>query len=94
MPTVKNAFERHKILDRCFRNRKRRYFIDDLLKIVNKETLYYHGTAISERTLRSDISYMMDSKGYSAPIVKKMKGHRAYYFYEDNDFSILNLPMS
>ena len=94
MPTVKNAFERHKILDRCFRNRKRIYFIDDLLRIVNKETLYYHGTEISERTLRSDISYMMDSKGYSAPIVKKMKGHRAYYFYEDNDFSILNLPMS
>ena len=23
MPTIKNAFERHKILDRCFRDRRR-----------------------------------------------------------------------
>ena len=39
MPTIKNAFERHKILDRCFRDRRRKYYIDDLLDIVNKFNL-------------------------------------------------------
>lgn len=71
MPTIKNAFERHKILDRCFRDRRRKYYIDDLLDIVNKDIFYNYGTKISERTLRNDIRYMMDSNGYSAPIVKK-----------------------
>ncbi len=94
MPTVKNAFERHKVLDRCFRDRRRRYYIEDLLEIVNKDTYYYYGTKISERTLRNDIHYMMDSEGYSAPIVKGMNGHRAYYYYSETDFSILKLPMS
>lgn len=94
MPIVKNVFARHKILDRCFRDRRRKYYIDDLLEIVNRDISYYYGTEISERTLRSDIQYMMDSKGYSAPIVKRMDGHRAYYYYGDTDFSILKLPMS
>lgn len=94
MPTIKNAFERHKILDRCFRDRRRKYYIDDLLDIVNKDIFYHYGTEISERTLRNDIRYMMDSNGYSAPIVKKMNGHRAYYYYSEADFSILKLPMS
>mgnify|MGYP002527150827 CR=1 FL=1 len=94
MPTVKNAFERHKTLDKCFRDRRRKYYINDLLEIVNRHISYYYGTEISERTLRNDIQYMMDSKGYSAPIVKGMNGHRAYYYYSKKDFSILKLPMS
>lgn len=94
MPTIKNAFERHKILDRCFRDRRRKYYIDDLLDIVNRDIFNHYGTEISERTLRNDIRYMMDSNGYSAPIVKKMNGHRAYYYYSEADFSILKLPMN
>jgi predicted DNA-binding transcriptional regulator YafY len=94
MPTVKNAFERHKVLDRCFRDRTRKYYIEDLVWIVNKDTLYYYGTSVSERTIRKDIAYMMDSEGYSAPITKGMDGHRAYYYYNKRDYSIMNLPMS
>lgn len=94
MPTVKNSFERHKVLDRCFRDRSKKYFIDDLVQIVNKDTFYYYGTSVSERTIRKDIAYMMDSEGYSAPIAKGMEGHRAYYYYNVRDYSIMNLPMS
>lgn len=94
MPTIKNSFERHKVLDRCFRDRTKKYFMDDLVRIVNEDTFYYYGTSVSERTIRKDISYMMDSEGYSAPITKGMDGHRAYYYYNDRDYSIMNLPMS
>ena len=94
MPTIKNSFERHKVLDRCFRDRTKKYFMDDLVRIVNEDTFYYYGTSVSERTIRKDIAYMMDSEGYSAPITKSMDGHRAYYYYNDRDYSIMNLPMS
>lgn len=94
MPTIKNSFERHKVLDRCFRDRTKKYFMDDLVRIVNEDTFYYYGTSVSGRTIRKDISYMMDSEGYSAPITKGMDGHRAYYYYNDRDYSIMNLPMS
>lgn len=94
MPTTKNSFERHKVLDRCFRDRTKKYFMDDLVRIVNKDTFYYYGTSVSERTIRKDIAYMMDSEGYSAPIAKGMDGHRAYYYYNVRDYSIMNLPMS
>ena len=94
MPATKNAFERHKVLDRCFRDRSKRYFMDDLIDIVNKDTYYYYGTEVSDRTIRKDISYMMDSKGYSAPIKKGMVGHKAYYYYSDPDFSIMNMPLT
>lgn len=94
MPTVKNAFERHKVLDRCFRDLSRKYFMADLIRIVNEDTFYYYGTSVSERTIRKDIAYMMDSEGYSAPIIKGMDGHRAYYHYSERDYSIMNLPIS
>ena len=61
--------------------------MDDLIEIVNKDTYYYYGTEVSDRTIRKDISYMMDSEGYSAPIKKGMVGHKAYYYYSDPDFS-------
>lgn len=94
MPAVKNAFERHKVLDRCFRDRSRQYFMADLVQIVNEDTFYYYGTSVSERTIRKDIAYMMDSEGYSAPIIKGMDGHRAFYYYSERDYSIMNLPIS
>lgn len=94
MPAIKNSFERHKVLDRCFRDRSRRYYMEDLVRIVNKDTFNYYGTSVSDRTIRNDISYMKKEEGYSAPILKRMDGHRAYYFYNSPDYSILNLPMS
>ncbi|WP_300878173.1 WYL domain-containing protein [uncultured Duncaniella sp.] len=94
MATIKNAFLRHRILDRCFRERGRRYYMNDLIEIINKETFYYYGRNISERTIREDLKYMKDSEGYSAPIEKGMDGHRAYYYYGDPEYSIMNLPIS
>ena len=36
MATTKNAFIRYKVLDNCFRNPGKRYFIDDLIEECNK----------------------------------------------------------
>ena len=63
MATIKNAFLRHRILDRCFRERGRKYYMSDLVKIINNETFYYYGRNISERTIREDLEYMKDSEG-------------------------------
>ena len=94
MPKEKNAFVRYKVLDRCFRDRSRRYYMADLVERVNKDMLYYTGNDVVERTVREDIRYMSDSKGFSAPIERRMDGHKAYYFYSDPDFSIMNMPLS
>lgn len=37
MATNKNAFVRYKILDSCFRNFGKRYFIENLIEKCNKE---------------------------------------------------------
>ncbi len=94
MPTIKNSWYRHRILDACFRDEGRRYYFDTLLEKVNELFYNQFGVNISERTLRNDLAYMKDSQGYNAPIEKLMDGHKAYYRYADPNFSILNLPMT
>ncbi len=36
MPVNKNALLRYHVLDKCFRNTKRRYFLEDLMCAVNE----------------------------------------------------------
>lgn len=35
MPTNKHAIIRYQALDKCFSNRYRKYYIDDLIKVCN-----------------------------------------------------------
>lgn len=90
MPQLKNAYKRYRLLYKCFRNRRRRFFIEDLLDYVNDRIDY----PISERQLREDISYMESSDGYEAPIEKHYDGHRKYYRYKDTDYSIMDMPIN
>lgn len=44
MATNKHATIRYNILDQCFSNSGRRYFIDDLVEACNKALYDYFGT--------------------------------------------------
>ena len=94
MPVNKLASVRYRALDKCLRDRRRRYYISDLVDACNEVLENYNGATVSERQVRADIAFMQREAGGNAPIEKLMDGHRAYYRYSDPDFSILNLPMS
>lgn len=94
MAQGKNAYIRYKVLDRCFRDSRRRYYMEDLVEACNEELSNYDGSSVSERTIRDDISFMQRQAGGGIPLVKKYDGHKAYYMYSDRYFSIMDLPMS
>jgi predicted DNA-binding transcriptional regulator YafY len=96
MPINKNAIIRFNVLDKCFSNSGRKYFFDDLLTEVN-EALYEEdpkSTGIQIRQLREDIRFMKSDAGYSAPIEAYRVGKKAYYRYDDPDFSINKSPLN
>ena len=90
MPQTKNAYTRYRLLDRCFRDTHRRYFIDDLLYFVNDHI----DIPIGERQLRDDISYMESIDGWEISLDKRYDGHRKYYRYKNPNFSIMNMPLT
>lgn len=94
MAQGKNAYIRYMVLDRCFRDWRKKYFIDDLVKACNEELFYYDGSSVTERQVRADISFMQRKAGGAIPLVTKREGHKVYYRYSDPNFSIKNLPMS
>jgi predicted DNA-binding transcriptional regulator YafY len=102
MPTDKHQFIRYQALDKCFSNAGRRYFIDDLLQACNKALYDYTGEkkysgprpAVCRRNLYNDINFMMSEAGWGAPIKRGFENRRAYYYYEDREFSINNQPLS
>lgn len=94
MPVNKNALIRYKTIDRCLRNRYRRWTLDDLVEACS-DTLYeMEGITkgVSIRTIQADIQIMRSDKlGYYAPIEVY---DNKYYRYSDSDYSIDNTPMT
>ena len=90
MPQTKNPYIRYKLLDKCFRDRHRKYFIEDLRTAVED----YMGYPVSERQIRDDITFMQCTDGWEIPLEKLHDGHKIYYRYKDPDFSIFNLPIT
>lgn len=96
MPKTKNAQIRYQVLDRCFRNPGRKFYIQDLLKEVNHALNEYNGSGskIEKRQLYDDIRFMESEQGYSIPLEKIVDGRKKYYRYSDIDFSISNQPIN
>jgi predicted DNA-binding transcriptional regulator YafY len=94
--TNKFALIRYKILDSCFRNYARRYFIDDLIKECSKVLQEISGESggISRRQIFDDISFMESSEGWQIDLFRKKEGKRVYYQYADSSFSINNMPLN
>ena len=94
MPANKNALIRYKTIDRCLRNRFRRWTIDDLVDACS-DTLYdMEGImkGVSVRTVQGDIQMMRSDKlGFNAPIEVY---DNKFYRYADRDYSISDNPLN
>jgi predicted DNA-binding transcriptional regulator YafY len=96
MSVNKYAFIRYKVLDRCFSNPGRMYFIQDLIDECNLVLTDYDPTCsgISRRTIFLDIEFMESEFGWSVPLERYTVGKRCYYRYSDLSFSITNQPLN
>lgn len=94
MPANKNALIRYKTIDRCLRNRYRRWTLDDLVDACSDALYDMEGITkgVSTRTVQADIQIMRSDKlGYYAPIEVY---DNKYYRYSDPDYSISNTPIT
>ena len=88
MPANKNALIRYNTIDKCLRNRYRKWTIDDLVDACSDALYEMEGIAkgVSIRTVQGDIQLMRSDKlGYNAPIEVY---DNKYYRYADPDYSI------
>jgi hypothetical protein len=96
MAYTKNALIRYKILDTCFRNTGKRYFIEDLINECEKVLLELepNSNGISLRQIRDDISFMKSTEGWEIELGNFKDGKKMYYRYVDTSFSINNMPLN
>jgi predicted DNA-binding transcriptional regulator YafY len=95
MPVNKNANIRYRTLDRCFRDTRRKYFIDDLIEECNEALLSYNFEGgVKRRQIFDDIKFMESEAGYAIELDKLHDGKRVYYRYADPGFSINQQPLS
>ena len=94
MPVNKNALLRYKTIDRCLRNKYRRWTLDGLVEACSDALYEMEGITrgVSVRTIQADIQMMRSDKlGYNAPIEVY---DNKYYRYEDPDYSITDSPIA
>lgn len=94
MPANKNALIRYKTIDKCLRNRFRRWTIDDLVDACSDALYDMEGImkGVSVRTVQGDIQMMRSDKlGFNAPIEVY---DNKFYRYADRDYSISDNPLN
>ena len=83
MPTNKNASIRYQALDRCFQNRNKRFFIEDLIDACNEALYEFNGlrkgtgerSSVKRRQIFDDIRYMESKAGWQIPLERKEKAN-------------------
>lgn len=92
MSINKNAYLRYQVLDKCFSNKYKIYFIEDLLDEVNKALEDFNGSSskIERRQLFDDIKFMESEAGWSIPLERIKDGKKVEYRYSEDNFSIKN----
>lgn len=94
MPANKNALIRYKTIDRCLRNKYRKWTLNDLVDACSEALYEMEGIdkGVSARTIQGDIQMMRSDKlGYYAPIEVY---DNKYYRYSDPEYSITNTPIT
>lgn len=94
MALNKNALIRYKTIDKCLQNQYRKWTLDDLIEACSDALYEYENrdVNVSKRSIQLDIQMMRSDKlGYNAPIVVY---NRKYYKYEDDNYSITNIPLN
>ena len=95
MPVNKNANIRYRTLDKCFRDRQHKYFIEDLVEACEEALLKenFRG-GVKMRQIYDDIRFMKSEAGYSIELDELRDGKRKYYRYTDPDFTIRLQPIN
>lgn len=90
MADTKYPTIRYQTLDRCFRNKYKRYYIDDLIDACAEAIHNHCGKEIgcSRRTILNDIEFMESDAGWRIPLVRHKDGRKVYYRYSDPTFTI------
>lgn len=94
MSSNKNALIRYKTLDKCLKNKYRKYTLDDLIDECSEALFEYEGkeSYVSKRTIQLDLQNMRSEKfGYEAPIEVY---ERKYYRYSDPEYSIHHISVN
>lgn len=96
MATNKHALIRYKILDRCFANPGKRYFIDDLIEACSQamDEIKEDNSGISRRQVLDDIKFMESPEGWNVELERTRDNRRVFYRYVDPAFSINNMPLN
>lgn len=96
MATNKNALVRYKVLDSCFRNPGKRFFIDDLIEVCERVLLEIDpkSDGISRRQILQDIAFMESKEGWSIELERSRVGKKVYYRYTNTSYSINNMPLN
>lgn len=92
MPKVKDFYQRIEIIDECFRQKGKKWSVENLLEQVNEKLRDRLEEGISKRTLQYALEHLKNEK--QAPIGKETIGREVHYFYEDVNYSIKNLPLA
>lgn len=91
MPHNKDFALRIEILDSCLRNTLRKWTLENLIHTVSQKLQEKYGKSASRRTVQDDLKYMIEIK--EAPIKKRKEGTTTFFYYEDPNYSIKNLPI-
>ena len=94
MSSNKNALIRYKTLDKCLKNKYRKYTLEDLIDECSEALFEYEGkeSYVSKRTIQLDLQNMRSEKfGYEAPIEVY---ERKYYCYSDPEYSIHHISVN
>lgn len=94
MSSNKNALIRYKTLDKCLKNKYRKYTLEDLIDECSEALFEFEGkeSFVSRRTIQLDLQNMRSEKfGYEAPIEVYEK---RYYRYSDPEYSIHNISVN
>lgn len=96
MASNKHASIRYRVLDKCFANPVKKYFLSDLIAACNLalKEIDPDSSGISKRTIQSDIKHMESAEGFHAQITRCMDAKKAYYRYAEKDFSIDKQPLN
>ena len=88
MATNKNALIRYQALDRCLRNRYKRYYIDDLVAACCEALKDFSEKAepVHKRQIYKDLDFIEEKWGVD--IDRLPDGRKKYFQYRDPDFSI------
>jgi predicted DNA-binding transcriptional regulator YafY len=94
MSSNKNALIRYKTLDKCLKNKFKKYTLEDLMDECSEALFEFEGkeSYVSKRTIQLDLQNMRSEKfGYEAPIVVYEK---KYYRYSDPNYSIHQIQVN